>query len=118
MPDLYPAWSHFIQEKLEVSFTCPGTSKNNFTILCSIFGYYYELTCYVENSVDPGSTLFLIVYVCIHTVSKGVYTCILFKHSEGFAQIFVHICSLLWEEKLSMGFLAKRHDISLNEMFI
>ena len=82
MPDLYPAWSHFIQEKLEVSFTYPGTSKNNFTILCSIFGYY-ELTCYVENSVDPGSTLFLIVYVCIHTVSKGVYTCILFKHSEA-----------------------------------
>ena len=25
-----------------------------------------------------------------HTVFKRVYICILFKHSEGFAQIFVH----------------------------
>ena len=34
-------------------FTCPGTSSNKFTILYFIYGNYYELTCCVENRVDP-----------------------------------------------------------------
>ena len=32
--------------------TCPGTSKNKFTILYFIFGNCYQLTCCVVNSVD------------------------------------------------------------------
>ena len=39
------------------------------------------------------SLVLLIVYVCMfHTVLKEfkLYTCILLKHIEGFAQIFVH----------------------------
>ena len=37
-----------------------------------------------------GSTLFSIVNVLFHTVFKRIYTCILYKHSEGFAKIFLH----------------------------
>ena len=48
-----PTWSHFIQDKLEISIYL--SRDNKFTILyfIHVFGNIYELTCCVENSVDP-----------------------------------------------------------------
>ena len=62
------------------------------------------------NSVDPDrlkkpadldGLLFSIVYVWLHSVFKSVYC---FKHSEGFAQNFVHYLFLIYmgQVKLSM----------------
>ena len=49
-----PAWSHFIQDKLEISIYLSWDKlKKKITILYFIFGNYYELTCCVENSVVP-----------------------------------------------------------------
>ena len=42
------------------------------------------------NEFEPSKFDYSLIYVWFHPVFKGVYMCILFKHSEGFAQIFVH----------------------------
>ena len=72
-------------------------------ILYFIFGNYYELTCYVENSVEPDqpADLDLCCFNGLCIVSycfKGVY-----MHSDGFTQVFVHYLFFnMGQVKLSM----------------
>ena len=60
------------------------------------------------------SWLFSIV-VWFHTVFKRVYTCILFKYSEGFSKIFVHYLFFnMIQVKLSMDKLLTFPWASIN----
>ena len=56
------------------------------------------------NSVDPDQLAFLEaslpgyrIYIWFHTVFNKVYTCVLFKHSEGFAKLVLRaLFYFLW----------------------
>ena len=49
-----PTWSHFIQDKLEISIYLSWDKfKENYFFLYFIFHNYDKLTCCLENSVDP-----------------------------------------------------------------
>ena len=91
-----PTWSHFIQDKLEISiYLSLDKNKyikkaNNTQLIqfCISYFDYYELTCCIENSVDPdqlasseasssGSTLFTREVVsCFKLFSKEFIYCL------------------------------------------